>query len=302
MASDTGFRDGRTPFRLSYLPWMTITLFGLLWAVHLATPLISSPQAVREAYGLAFNNVFSYLTHSLVHDVGTYHIVINSLSLLVFGSLVEAQTGRRWYVATVVLGILGGVAGVFVLEAVTGLSPGEKGIGFSAATSALCVLGISALVYQWHWGKVTCVLTLSLLWTVSVLEPEAVRQGGGLLTLAAVVVAIAGVCAIWYWVTRRGRILIGLTPLFWALFVLVSDLHGQGWSYTTAGHLGGLLAGVVLVLLIPGVRRNMPTPVTSWTKEGICHSCIRLWAFWKWIARPGDHGRPSGRSCGDISR
>ena len=114
-------------FRLTYLPWMTLTLIGGLWVIHLWTMLFGSHQNVREAYGLAFDDLFSYVTHALIHDVGLYHVVSNTLPLLLLGSCLEAQIGRRWYGVATVLSILAGVAGVFTFLTVTGLSSDEKG-------------------------------------------------------------------------------------------------------------------------------------------------------------------------------
>ena len=152
-ANERKSQNGQLRFRWSFLPWLTITTCAVLWAIHLAISLLGSPHAVRAEYGLAFDTPISYLAHAFIHDAGIVHIANNTLILLFSGTLVEIQTGRRWYGVAVLSGILAGVAGTFMLQVATGLGWDEKGAGFSAATSALSVLAVGALVYQWRWGR-----------------------------------------------------------------------------------------------------------------------------------------------------
>ena len=73
-ANERKFQNGQLRFRWSFLPWLTITTCVILWAIHLVTSLLGSPQAVRAEYGLAFDSPLSYLTHAFIHAAGIDHI------------------------------------------------------------------------------------------------------------------------------------------------------------------------------------------------------------------------------------
>lgn len=275
--------EDRVQYRLRYIPWMTLTLIGGLWAIHLWAVLFSTPQDAREAYGLAFEDLFSYLTHALIHDVGLQHIISNTLPVLLLGSCLEAQVGRRWYGVAIVLSILAGVSGVFTLQTTMGLSSHEKGIGFSAATNALMIMGIGVIIYQWrgHLAKVTCGVTLTVLLILLMTIPNSLWKVGSLEAVAAFAVLVIGIGAILYWVWERDRGgLSELTPLAVVLVLLTIDLSVRGWTYTAAAHLGGSIMGVVLIL--PALRGREPSKATLWMKEGFCRPWIRTW---EWVTR-----------------
>ena len=274
-ANERKFQNGQIRFRWSFLPWLTITTCAVLWAIHLAISLLGSPQAVRAEYGLAFDRPLSYLPHAFIHDAGFGHLVPNTLILLFFGPLAEVQAGRRWYGMAVLSGILAGVAGTYLLQVATGMGWDEKGAGFSAATSALSVLAVGALVYQWRWGRPIFIGSVSGLWILLLIQPEAVRRGEVLWLVAALVPIIVGIGAVWYWFIRGKWIPVGLTPLLWVLLMLIIDLFGVGWTYSAAGHLGGMMAGALLIR--PALHRKSPTLATTWTKEVLCRVCLRLW-------------------------
>ena len=274
-AIDSGFRQARIEFRWTFVPWLTITLCSVLWAIHLVASIFGSPQVLREEHGLNFNNVSTYLSHALIHDAGFGHIANNTVTLLLFGALVEVQAGRRWYGPAVVSGMLTGVAGVFALQTATGLSWDERSVGFSAAIHALLVLGVGALVYQWRWGRPICLVTIVWLGAVLIVELRAVRWGEDLWLAAAIVLLLVGISGIGYRVARRDCFFVELTPFFWVFVELSLDLINKGWTYTAAGHLGGLIAGALL--LLPVLRGRPPTPATTWTKETLCRSYMRLW-------------------------
>ena len=263
-----------TKYELGHVPWMTLTLFTAVWAIYLFTQWFGDPAAAREVYGIDFGNAFSYLTYAFIH-ADMYHITLNMLSLLIFGSVTEAQVGRRWYVPLVILGILGGSVCALALREFTGVDPGERVVGLSAATSALTIVGIGAIASNWGWGKGLSLATLLFLGLLLVTALTELWEAG----LANITNASAAFCltvcigANWYsWRYRDGSPRM-LTPVLWVVILLMADLLGGRMTYSAAGHLGGLLVGAALTF--PALRRASPTEATAELRGG-------LYRCWSW--------------------
>ena len=167
-------------------------------------------------------------------------------------------------------------------------------LGFSAATRALSILGIGALVHQWRWGRVTFAGAISGLCFFLLIQPEADRQGEGLWFAAAIALLCLGVGGTCYRVFKNERIHVGIAPLLWVVVGLTMDLRDYGWTYTTTGHLGGMIAGALLIR--PALHRKSPTLATTWTKDALCSVCLRLWGPVQrpiprgWLHWDGDSG------------
>ena len=255
-------------FHPRYVPWLTVGLSLLVWAIHLISRSSGSSVEVRDSLGLEFSNAVTFLTYALIH-ADLFHLTLNTLSLLLFGSVVELQVGRMWHSAIVAVGIFAGVVGAFLLHSITGTIPDDRVVGLSAGTCALTIVAIGVIARHWDWEKWTLRVTLilaALVITSAILDLWEV----GLETIwnTSVNLFIAmGIGASCYLVFGERSRLYGLTPPLWVFISLITDLLGMGWAYATVGHLGGLIAGA---LLMPAVlRRRTPTPGTVWLKRGL---------------------------------
>ena len=97
------------------LPWLTLAVFAV-------TSLVTGAMLVRPEIGTALQRDpqilegewWRFVTTWLVLTDGWVQIVVNSLGLLIFGTLVERRHGRVWWaVAYVVAGLAGEIAGIF---------------------------------------------------------------------------------------------------------------------------------------------------------------------------------------------
>ena len=262
-------------FRLRYVPWLTLGLTLLVWAIHLFSRWSGSSVEIRGSLGLEFGNAATFLTYALVH-ADLYHLTLNTLSLVFFGSVVELQAGRVWHSATIVMGILAGVAGAFLLHSITGTIPDDRGVGLSAGTYAVTIVAIGVIARHWDWEKWTLRVTLVF---VTLVLTSAISDlwGAGLETLwdMSVFLFVAmGVCASCYRMFKGNSKHYGLAPLLWVFTLLMADLSGMGWAYSTVGHLGGLITGALLMPI--ALRERAPTLGTDWLKRGLLAQ-IKLW-------------------------
>ena len=243
-------------FRL--VPWMTLVLFGTVWAAHLAMTWSGSSESVRDAYGLDFDHALTFLTYALIH-ADMRHVMENTLILLIFGPVVEAQIRRRWYVTVVVSSMLAGVAGAYLFRSVTGLVLDEKVVGLSAATNALMIVAIGVFMCRWGWEKWTFRVTLVGLALSLASAAESLRQAGlgtpwDTSAFLFLILGIAATCYCWF---QRDARLYRTVPVLWVVILLMGDLSDVGWAYRTLGHLGGSVAGVLL--LFPALRGRSTT-------------------------------------------
>ena len=255
-------------FHPRYIPWLTLGLSLLVWAIHLCSRWSGGSVEIRDSLGLEFGNAATFLTYALIH-ADLYHLTLNTLSLLVFGTVVELQAGRMWHGIVVIVGIFGGVFGALVLHSITGMIPDDRIVGLSAGTYALMIVGIGAIARHWDWEKWTLRVTLvfvalvilaavSSLWEA---ELETFRD------TSVILFAAMGISASCYWVFRGSSKLYGLAPPLWVFTLLMADLLGMGWAYATVGHLGGLIAGALLMPV--ALRGRHPTSGTYWLKRGL---------------------------------
>ncbi len=97
------------------VPWLTL-------AVFIATSLVTGAMLARPEIGTALQRDpamlrgewWRFVTSWLVLTDGWPQIIVNSLGLLIFGTLVERSHGRAWWiVAYAVAGLAGEIAGIF---------------------------------------------------------------------------------------------------------------------------------------------------------------------------------------------
>ena len=263
-----------TKYELGHVPWMTLTLFTVVWTIHLFTQWSGDPAAARHTYGIDFGNALSYVTYAFIH-ADMNHIIFNTLSLLIFGWVTEAQVGWRWYGPLVLLGLLGGSVCALAFREVTGVDSGERVVGLSAATYALTIVGIGTIASHWGWGKGISLATLLFLVLLLITALTELWQAGlGNITYTSSALCLTFcIGANWYsWRYKGGRPR-RLTPALWAVILIMPDLLLGGWTYSAVGHLGGLVVGTAL--MFPALRRSSPTEATAELRGGLC----RCWSW-----------------------
>ena len=97
------------------VPWLTLAVFvatlgvtaAMAWQPWLGPALERDPAMLHGEW-------WRFVTTWFVLTDGWLQIVVNSIGLLAYGTLVERTIGRGWWiVAYVVAGLVGGVAGIF---------------------------------------------------------------------------------------------------------------------------------------------------------------------------------------------
>ena len=276
-------------FQLRHVPWMTVALVLMVWSIHLLTRWFNDPEAVREMFGIDFSNAISYISHAFIH-ADILHITGNTVGLLIFGSVAEAQVGRRWYGAILFLSILAGSVGALLFHEFAGTRPDDRVIGLSVAVSAYTIVGIGAFVCHWGWWKESSMVTLSalgllLLTALARLWDEG---QGNISDMSAPVLLLLTIAGVLYSRNRRSVAFHRLTPMYWVLILLLADIFTAGWAYSTVGHLSGSVVGAVLTF--PVLHRSSPTEATvvlkgvlyrrwSWTSER-----VRSLSETRWLA------------------
>lgn len=96
-------------------PWLTLLVFVVTSAVTgimLVRPEIGT--ALQRDPSMLHGEWWRFVTTWLVLTDGWSQIALNSIALLIFGTLVERSQGRLWWlVAYGVAGLVGEVAGIF---------------------------------------------------------------------------------------------------------------------------------------------------------------------------------------------
>ena len=270
-----------------HFPWMTLALFGMVWAIHLSIRWFGDAGVAREAFGIDFGDAKTYMTHAFLHD-GMFHVIGNTLALLVFGAVTEAQVGRRWYGAIVLLGILAGPAGAFLFHEATGLGFDVRLVGISAATSALFIVTVGILASHWGWGRGLSSINFWLFGTILffALLTLLLQELGNITRIAATFCIGLCVGASWYcWRRTDGRP-YKLTALLLVVILLMAELFVGQWSYSSSGHLAGSVMGAVLAFAV--LRGESPTASTTWLKG---HVYFR----WSWACEHVRWGRDQAR-------
>lgn len=151
-----------TNLRLKHLPWATLTLLALNWIIFLfqhafdyetnfwiGRTLMSIPGELKP---------WQLITSAFFHS-DIFHILFNSIFLLVFGPFVEDKTGWKGYLF---LYLLTAVAADLVHNAMTGIFLREKifthALGASGAISG--VMGV--YLYRCSYSKIKFVVDLFL--------------------------------------------------------------------------------------------------------------------------------------------
>lgn len=262
--------------QISHFPWMTFALFGTVWAIHLSIQWFGDAEVAREAFGIDFGDAMTYVTHAFLHD-GMFHVTGNTLALLAFGAVTEAQVGRRLYAVIVLLGILAGPLGAFLFHEATGMQWDVRLVGISAATNALFIVTIVIFACHWGWGVRLSAVTfwsfMALL--IMALLSLLVKDLGNISYMSATVCISLCLCASWYcWRRNEGRP-YKLSAILWVVIPVMAGLLVERWSYSSSGHLAGSVMGAVLALAV--LKGESSTPATSWLKGNV-------YGWWSWAS------------------
>jgi rhomboid protease GluP len=164
-------------------PWLTLAVFLLTAAVTAAMwrwPEIGA--ALERDPAMLRGEWWRFVTTWFVLTDGWTQVAVNTLALLVFGSIVERRAGRRWWIAAyVVAGLAGEVAGLFWQPVGGGNSVAICGLIGLFAISQLELGGIPRLA---RFGTAALCAVIAL-WLASRSDIHGVALAAGLL-LAAV--------------------------------------------------------------------------------------------------------------------
>lgn len=251
-----------------FVPWITVFLAGLIWAIHIFVPLVEDPAIFRKSYGITPGDYLTYITYGFIH-ADLAHIVENTVGLLIFGSAVELQVRRLAYTAVIAMSILVGAVCVVVFPYPVAPDVSEGVVGFSTAGWALTVIGLGVLIRHWGWNK-------GFFWIVSVLlavfgfrELVSISSGEVTPEIGALVTVLLGLgllFIVYSWLRNR-LALCGLIPVTVMLFPLTGLLHAQGVHPGEVGHLAGGLVGALL--LFPILQNEVATDRTTWAVGGV---------------------------------
>ena len=269
----------RERFQWRVIPWLTLTLFAVIWCIHIASRQLGLQSELRASYGLTPGSYLTYLTHAFQH-ADLLHIIGNSFFLLIFGSVVEAQVSRKKFVVVVLLGILAGGLSTMLSPQSAELNSDELPVGLSAATSTLTIVGISVLTYYWYWHKVMFYFTLPLsgLALFEIFIEAWTRASVPSSAMLATVLLIVGLGAIRSYRRRKEKMLSGLLSILWISFPLYELTGTSTWSYGAAAHLAGAITGAVVML--PVLMGGIVSPRTNSLKGFVTESCNN------WLVRP----------------
>lgn len=99
------------------VPWLTLLVLVVTTAVTVAMyawPQLHLGEALERDPRMLEGEWWRFVTTWLVETDGWGQLLINSLGLLIFGTLVERRMGRWWWaIGYVVAGLGGEVAGIF---------------------------------------------------------------------------------------------------------------------------------------------------------------------------------------------
>ena len=249
-------------FPWQFVPWMTILLATMLWVIHILVHWVEDPAAFWDSYGIRHGDYHTYITYGFLH-ADLAHILQNTIGLLVFGTVVELQARRFWYISIVAISIFAGALCVVHFPYPAPPDLPERVVGFSAAGWALNVMAIGVLIRHWGWGKGLFWVSVVLFGALGVDELNSMGSGEITPVTGVLVTALFGL-GIWLTLHYRSHhrpALCGLIPILWMILPLSRLLNAHGVHPGEVGHLAGALTGAIL--LYPILRNKVVTDRTA---------------------------------------
>lgn len=250
-------------FRLEFFPWITVFLASLIYGIYIFVPLVEAPADFRESHGVKPGEYLTYITYGFIH-ANLKHLFWNTFFLLIFGSVVEQQVRRRYYISVIGIAIFVGAVCGIVFPYPTTPDTSERIVGFSAAGWALIVMGVCILIRHWNLGKVCFWVATILFGAFSLVECESIKYGRVTPEIGAWVVELfgLGICIIVYsWFRNRPPLHVSI-PVLLMLIPLTGLLHAHGAHPGEVGHLTGALIGTLF--LFPVLQNEAATDRTTW--------------------------------------
>ena len=248
---------------LKFFPWITVILAGLICLIHIFEPLVEAPAAFKDSYGIKPGAYYTYITYGFIH-ADLEHLFRNTFFLLIFGSVVEQQVRRLYYILIIGIAIFVGAVCGIVFPYPTTPDTSERIVGFSAAGWALIVMGVCILIRHWNLGKVCFWVAIILFGAFSLMECELIKYGRVTPEIGAWVVELfgLGICIIVYsWFRNRPPLHVSI-PVLLMLIPLTGFLHAHGAHPGEVGHLTGALIGTLF--LFPVLQNEAATDRTTW--------------------------------------
>ena len=266
----------KNSFQWTFIPWVTFPLTFLICGIHIFAWLTGSSANFEKSYGVVSGVYHTYITYAFLHDDWS-HLAANTTLLIIFGSFLEQQVRRFYYIPLIVISIL--VASVFGQHFPYSDTSKwtEPIIGLSGATWALSVAGVGILVRHWNRvGACSCFATLVYLEVIAYeFVLESVFWG------LVVVICLLGLVAIMFSYIREkipaqlmsylGYFRRLLQP-YWVIpsllipAPLIAILIKQFAYPGGVGHLSGALIGMLFLYLVKDRITTDGTPyIFTWT-------------------------------------
>ena len=238
-----------------YLPWITLSLAGLLCAVHAFAPLVENVADFRTTFGVIPGKYHTYLAYGFIH-ADLKHLLTNIFTLLLFGTVVELQAGRLLFISVILIAVVAGAVCAMAFPYPTHIDLSGRIIGFSAAGWALTVLGLAVLVRHWDVGPGLFWAALLFLAALLVTESWSLVFGRVTPAIGGSVMSLAGL-GIGVLVLSRHFIRTALCiviPALSMLWPLTALLHALWMHPGEVAHLTGAVVGALF--LFPVLRKG----------------------------------------------
>ena len=242
-------------FQWTFIPWVTFSLAALICGIHIFAWLTGSSANFEKSYGVVSGEYHTYITYAFLHDDWS-HLAANTTLLIIFGSFLEQQIRRFYYIPLIVISIL--VASVFGQHFPYSDTSKwtEPIIGLSGASWALSVAGVGILVRRWNRvGACSCFTTLVYLEVIAynlVLELVVVICLLGLFTLmfSHVRAKIPAQLMSYFGYFRRLLQPYWVIPSLLIPAPLIAIIINQFVYPAGVGHLSGALIGMLFLYLV----------------------------------------------------
>ena len=240
-------------FQWTFIPWVTFSLAALICGIHIFAWLTGSSSNFEKSFGVVSGEYHTYITYAFLHDDWS-HLAANTTLLVIFGSLLEQQVRRFYYISLIVLSIL--LAAVFGQHFPYPATLELTGpiVGLSGATWATKVASVGILIR--HWNRVGACIWFATLVYLEVIAPVsaylAIACLLGLLGLMFSGVRRHVPARLMPYIRHSRRLLqpYWVIPSLLASAPLIDILIKQFAYPGGVGHLTGALIGLLFLYLV----------------------------------------------------
>ena len=256
-------------FQWTFIPWVTFSLAALICGIHIFAWLTGSSANFEKSYGVVSGEYHTYITYAFLHAYFG-HLALNTIALVIFGSFLEQQVRRLYYISLMVLSIL--LAAVFGQHFPYPATLDLAGpiVGLSGATWATKVASVGILTR--HWNRVGACIWFATLVYLEVIAPVSAYLAAACL-LGLLGSMFSGVrrhvpARLMPYIRHSRRLLqpYWVIPSLLASAPLIDILIKQFAYPGGVGHLSGALIGMLFLYQVKDRITTDGTPyIFTWT-------------------------------------